>query len=278
MGCLSRQERTVTGVTPIIAAILELATPSAAINNTLARFTSRCAAVEDRDSMANASRCPADMTNGAAALFMRTAYQTAAIYFGDIPLVLDPGGDPGGVPQQTLRSISVAVPSGAKVQNHSVGPPIWDSCDGRPDTQGWSYVINAYQFTSAHSAATVVAGGCHQLITPAPRFNRLLAPCPRHALTAGDSRPIAGSSGWPRPAQSSGPPRWIARIKLVPKLTVRVRFPSPAPCSNTVAAQANPTVSLKQVNAHSRPKTALVQLRVPLAILASAPGDCQFLS
>ena len=72
--------------------------------------------------------------------------------------VLDPGGDPGGVRQQTLRSISVTVPSDAKVQNHSVGPPIWDSCDGRPDTQGWSYVINAYQFTSAHSAATVVAG------------------------------------------------------------------------------------------------------------------------
>jgi hypothetical protein len=35
-------------------------------------------------------------------------------------------------------------------------------------------------------------------------------------------------------------------------------------------------VSLKQVNAHSRPKTAPVPLRVPLAILASAPGDCQF--
>ena len=60
--------------------------------------------------------------------------------------------------QQTLRSISVAAPSDAKVQNHSVGPPIWDSCDGRPDTQGWSDVINAYQFTSAHSAAAVVAG------------------------------------------------------------------------------------------------------------------------
>jgi hypothetical protein len=54
----------------------------------------------------------------------------------------------------------------------------------------------------------------------------LLAPCPRRAQTAGDSRPIAGSSGCPRPAQSSGPPRWIAHTKLVPKLTVRVRFPS----------------------------------------------------
>jgi hypothetical protein len=43
-------------------------------------------------------------------------------------------------------------------QSHSAGGPSWDSCDGRPDTQGWSYVINSYEFTSAHSAATVVAG------------------------------------------------------------------------------------------------------------------------
>jgi len=28
------------------------------------------------------------MTNGAAALFMRTAYQNAAVYFGDTPLVV----------------------------------------------------------------------------------------------------------------------------------------------------------------------------------------------
>ena len=67
------------------------------------------------------------------------------------------GGDPGGVRQQALRSISVAVPSDANVQNHSAGGPIWESCDGRPDTQGWSDVINSYQFTSARSAATVVA-------------------------------------------------------------------------------------------------------------------------
>ena len=50
----------------------------------------------------------------------------------------------------------MAVPSDAKVQSHSTGGPIWDSCDGRPGTQGWSDVINSYQFTSARSAATVV--------------------------------------------------------------------------------------------------------------------------
>jgi len=71
---------------------------------------------------------------------------------------VEAGGDPRGVRQRTLRSISVAVPSDANVQSHSVGGPTWDSCDGRPGTQGWSYVINAYQFTSAHSAAAVVAG------------------------------------------------------------------------------------------------------------------------
>src|ERR1035437_3013449 len=64
---------------------------------------------------------------------------------------------------------------------------------------------------------------------------------------------------------------WMAGPCRIPKLTVRVRFPSPAPHAKSVAAQANPTVSLKQVNAHSRPKTALVPLRVPLAILASGP-------
>lgn len=69
-----------------------------------------------------------------------------------------PGGDPGGIRRQTLRSVSVAVPRDAKVQSHSVGRPIWDSCDGRPGTQGWSDVVDAYQFTSARSAATVVAG------------------------------------------------------------------------------------------------------------------------
>jgi len=79
---------------------------------------------------------------------------------------VDPGGDPGGVRQQALRSISVALPGDAKVLNHSVGGPIWDSCDGRPDTQGWSDVINDYQFTSARSAATVVANAEASMKSP----------------------------------------------------------------------------------------------------------------
>jgi hypothetical protein len=69
----------------------------------------------------------------------------------------------------------------------------------------------------------------------------------------------------------SGHGAWMAGPCRIPKLTVRVRFPSPAPHVKSVAAQANRTVSLKQVNAHSRPETAPVPLRVPLAIVASAP-------
>ena len=87
--------------------------------------------------------------------------------------------------------------------------------------------------SSRNSPAPLRSNSCRgrlpPTVHPAPGFHRLLAPCPRRAQTAGDSRPIAGSSGCPRPAQSSGSPRWIARIELVPKLTVRVRFPSPAP-------------------------------------------------
>ena len=49
----SRHARTVAGVTPTPAAILALATPSAARTNTLARCTARWAAVEDRASTSN---------------------------------------------------------------------------------------------------------------------------------------------------------------------------------------------------------------------------------
>jgi hypothetical protein len=63
---------------------------------------------------------------------------------------------------------------------------------------------------------------------------------------------------------------WMAGPCRIPKLTVRVRFPSPAPNAKSVTGQTNSTASLKQVNAHPRPRTALVPLRAPLAILANA--------
>jgi hypothetical protein len=82
----------------------------------------------------------------------------AAVLAARYPVRDSAGGDPGGVRQLTLRGISAALPGDAKILMHSAGGPIWDSCDGRPDTQGWDDVVNDYQFTSADSAATVVAG------------------------------------------------------------------------------------------------------------------------
>jgi len=44
------------GVTPTDSPILVFATPSAAINNAVARRTSRCGTADDRDSTANDAR------------------------------------------------------------------------------------------------------------------------------------------------------------------------------------------------------------------------------
>jgi hypothetical protein len=62
---------------------------------------------------------------------------TMALWYPDS----DSGGDPGGVRQLTLRNISMALPGDAKVLMHSAGGPIWDSCDGRPETRGWGDVV-----------------------------------------------------------------------------------------------------------------------------------------
>jgi hypothetical protein len=47
---------------------------------------------------------------------------------------------------------------------------------------------------------------------------------------------------------------WMAGPCRIPKLTVRVRFPSPAHQVKSLAAQANSTISVTPVNAHSRSK------------------------
>ncbi len=71
----ARQALTVTGVTPLACAFTELATPPAAANSTLARCTSRCAAVRDRDTLSNISRWFTDITNGAAGACTQQYYQ-----------------------------------------------------------------------------------------------------------------------------------------------------------------------------------------------------------
>jgi MerR HTH family regulatory protein len=58
----------------------------------------------------------------------------------------------------------------------------------------------------------------------------------------------------------------------IPKLTERVRFPSPAPRAKSVVAQANPTLSRSLVNAGPHQNRHSCHYRVPLTILASPPA------
>ena len=56
------------------AAIAVLATPSAAINNALARTTSRCTPDCDRANDSSTSRCPADISNAGTGCLIPRSY------------------------------------------------------------------------------------------------------------------------------------------------------------------------------------------------------------
>ncbi len=58
------------------------------------------------------------------------------------------GGDPDG---RILRALSTPAhaPTGAKVTRRQAVEPYWDSCDGRPGTQGWDDVTVDVEFSSA---------------------------------------------------------------------------------------------------------------------------------
>jgi hypothetical protein len=84
-----------------------------------------------------------------------------------------------------------------------------------------------------------------------------------------------GLTRCPRLARSSCLTRWIRRIKLVPKLTVRVRFPSPAPpapCAKGLAIHTNWELSLLQGGAFRHQKSSLVPLprAIPMRARLSA--------
>jgi hypothetical protein len=93
---------------------------------------------------------------------------------------------------------------------------------------------------------------------PPPRYLRHTKGIDRHLITPGAHRQQVGvhavpstcPSSWqltanPGPrrcqhlARSCRAPQSIRHTKLVPKLTVRVRFPSPAPNAKSIAGQAN---------------------------------------
>src|SRR5665647_2665531 len=115
-----------------------------------------------------------DMTNGAAALFMRTAYQNAAIYFGDTPL-------DSLLSQQLLRATTFGYwlsPTGGSRVRADAGR----TGDHRPGRgpgyrQGRAGVLCA----GTRSQGWVSAGtGGHDVLHDDP-------------LTAGHGRPVDGS-------------------------------------------------------------------------------------
>jgi len=68
-----------------------------------------------------------------------------------------------------------------------------------------------------------------------PRAHFVPLTCQR----SGNSRIVVDVSSVGAPPKPSGLPQWTHCTELVPKLIVRVRFPSPAPHAKSVAGQSN---------------------------------------
>ena len=64
--------------------------------------------------------------------------------------------DPGGRILTELQSVSSAVPDGATVDFRHDVPATWDSCDGRPETEGWNDIQVGVQFRSDLAAEAIL--------------------------------------------------------------------------------------------------------------------------
>jgi hypothetical protein len=68
-----------------------------------------------------------------------------------------PGGDPDGSRASTSREVRAALPEGATIRSSNSAAPTWSSCDGRPETEGWTDVIEAVSFTVPGQPDALVA-------------------------------------------------------------------------------------------------------------------------
>ena len=68
-----------------------------------------------------------------------------------------PTGDPGGRVLDQLRPATSALPSDARIAYRNDVEPRWDSCDGRPGTEGWNDIVVQVHFTTAMADADVLA-------------------------------------------------------------------------------------------------------------------------
>lgn len=64
--------------------------------------------------------------------------------------------DPGGRILAVAQTVGQALPPGARVLLQQAVEPRWDSCDGRPETEGWSNVFVDVEFDSTGDPQDVV--------------------------------------------------------------------------------------------------------------------------
>jgi len=83
---------------------------------------------------------------------------------------------------------------------------------------------------------------------PRTRHRRALTSCPPRAQRSGNSRIVVDVSSVGAPHKPGGLPQWTRCAELVPKLIVRVRFPSPAPHAKSIAGQSNRAPSSTRVS------------------------------
>lgn len=67
------------------------------------------------------------------------------------------GGDPGHLLLNQLKTVSLGVPTDARVQSVVAVEPQWDSCDGNASTAGWTDVLVGKDFTSPKPALEVIS-------------------------------------------------------------------------------------------------------------------------
>jgi hypothetical protein len=65
--------------------------------------------------------------------------------------------DPGGQIMTVLKSVESAVPPNATDVSRRYDQAVWDSCDGRPGTSGWTQIMVTLTFRSTRLPNAVVS-------------------------------------------------------------------------------------------------------------------------
>jgi hypothetical protein len=94
--------------------------------------------------------------------------------------------DPGGRILDALKTVQAAVPSDATDVSTQYAEPHWDSCDGRPGTEGWSDVTVDVSFSSDRPGQELVGGAAPELAAAAWSVERA------------DTSPLGPYESWTR--------------------------------------------------------------------------------